>query len=296
MSATQNTKRGIGLMIASAAIFAVQDGITRQLGVDVNVFMLVTVRFWVFAAFVLLVSARAPGGLRRAARTAHPMLQTLRGVLLIAEICLMVVAFVNLGLIETHAIFACYPLLVAALSGPILGEKVGWRRWSAIGIGFIGMLIILDPGHGVFTLWSLVPFGGALTFAIYSLLTRYVAKNDSAQVSFFWTGIIGAVVITPLGLMHWQGMSSGDWTLLAILCVSAILGHGLLIKAYDVAEASAIQPFAYFQLPFVSVLGLVFFNETLRVNVIFGAALVVGAGLFTLWRQRVKEKQAKAGL
>jgi drug/metabolite transporter (DMT)-like permease len=123
MATPQNTRLGILLMIATCAIFAAQDGITRHLGAAVNVYMVVMIRFWFFAAFVVAVSLRTPGGLSRAARTAHPVLQLIRGLLLIAEVCLMVIAFVRLGLIETHAVFICYPLLVAALSGPILGDR-----------------------------------------------------------------------------------------------------------------------------------------------------------------------------
>lgn len=295
MTSPQNTRLGIWLMIATSAVFALQDGLSRHLGQATNVYMVVTIRFWFMAVFVTALALRSPGGLRAAFASAHPVIQTARGLLLIAEICLMVVAFVKLGLIETHAVFACYPLLVSMLSGPILGEKVGWRRWMAVGVGFLGMLVILNPGSGVFSVWALFPFAAALMFAVYGLLTRYVARRDKASISFFWTGIVGAVGITPFGLLHWQPMSAGDWGLMALLCCTALLGHGLLIKAYDLAEASAIQPFAYFQLPFVSLLGFLLFSETLRLNVVLGAAIVVGAGLFTLWRQRLREKQGRAG-
>lgn len=295
MTRPQNTRLGIWLMIATSAVFAVQDGLSRHLGEATNAYMVVTVRFWFMAAFVLAVSARMPGGIAAAARTAHPAIQSMRALLLIAEICLMVIAFVKLGLIETHAVFVCYPLLVSALSGPILGEKVGWRRWAAVLIGFVGVLIILRPGSGVFSFWALFPFASALMFAVYGLLTRYVARRDAPAVSFFWTGIVGAIGITPFGLMHWQAMSGPDWALMGLLCCTAVLGHGLLIKAYDVAEASAIQPFAYFQLPFVSLLGFMLFSETLRPNVLIGAAIVVAAGLFTLWRQRVRGIETPQG-
>jgi drug/metabolite transporter (DMT)-like permease len=295
MPSPQNTRLGIWLMIATSAVFALQDGLSRHLGEATNVYMVVTVRFWFMAVFVTLVALRSPGGLPGAMRSAFPAIQLMRGLLLIAEICLMVVAFVKLGLIETHAVFVCYPLLVSMLSGPILGEKVGWRRWAAVLVGFVGVLIILKPGSGVFSVWALFPFASALMFAIYGLLTRYAARRDSSVTSFFWTGVVGAIAITPFGLTHWQSMSAGDWGLMAALCCTAVLGHWLLIKAYDLAEASAIQPFAYFQLPFVSLLGFLLFSETLRLNVLIGAAIVVGAGLFTLWRQRVREKQGRRG-
>jgi len=202
-----------------------------------------------------------------------------------------VVAFVKLGLVESHAVFICYPLLVAALSGPILGEKVGWRRWTAILIGFLGVLIILQPGFAVFTPWALVPLLSAFMFAVYGLLTRYVARGDSASVSFFWTGTAGAAAMTLVGVWFWEPMTLPDWGWMATLCCTAVVGHWLLIRAFAVAEASAIQPFAYLQLVWASGIGLLIFDEELRTNVATGAALVVAAGVFTLWRQRVRARQ-----
>ncbi len=290
-----DTARGIGFMSAAALIFAAQDGISRHLAAEYNVLMIVMIRYWFFAAFVCALAARAPGGLRGALRTRFPVLQALRGVILAAEVAVMFVGFVTLGLIESNAIFTAYPLLVAALSGPILGEKVGWRRWSAIGVGFVGVLIILQPGTGVFSPYALVPFAAALMFAVYSLLTRYVARGDAAAVSFLYTGVVGALSISLVGIWFWEPMSRGDWAWMAVLCVSAAAGHWSLIKAYEAAEASAVQPFAYLQLVLVSIIGLTVFGETLRSNVVIGCALVVAAGLFTLWRARVRARAAARG-
>ena len=287
----QNTRLGIWLMIATTVVFAAQDGISRHLATEYNVYMVVMIRFWFFAAFVMLMATRAEGGIRAATRSRFPVLQITRGVLLVAEVCVMVVAFVKLGLVEAHAVFTCYPLMIAALSGPILGEKVGWRRWTAILIGFVGVLIILQPGFGVFSPWALVPLLSAFLFAIYGLLTRYVARGDSASVSFFWTGTAGAAAMTLAGIWFWEPMTLVDWGWMATLCCTAIVGHWLLIRAFAVAEASAIQPFAYLQLVWASGIGLLLFDETLRTNVAIGAGLVVAAGIFTLWRQRVRERQ-----
>jgi drug/metabolite transporter (DMT)-like permease len=236
----------------------------------------------------MFVASRRAGGLRAAAATTQPWLQGFRGLLLAAEICVMVAGFTYLGLVESHAIFACYPLLIAALSGPILGEQVGWRRWTAIGVGFIGILIILQPGFGVFSPLAIIPAVSALMFALYGLLTRYAARKDSAATSFFWTGTVGAVFMTLIGIWFWEPMTASDWSMMALLCVTGATGHYLLIKCYDVAEASAVQPFAYLQLPFAASLGIMVFGEAIRPNVVFGASLIVGAGLFTLWRQRQK--------
>jgi drug/metabolite transporter (DMT)-like permease len=290
----QNTRLGIWLMIATTFVFAAQDGISRHLAGEYNVLMIVMIRFWFFALFVLALAARAPGGLKGAGRSRYRALQIARGVILVAQVCILIAGFVKLGLIECHAVFTCYPLLVAALSGPILGEKVGWRRWSAIAVGFVGVLIILQPGFAVFSPWAPVPLLAALLFALYSLLTRYVARGDPPAVSFFWTGVSGAVAMTAVGAWFWEPMSRADWGWMALLCCTAVLGHWLLIRAYAVAEASAVQPFAYLQLVFASAIGLTLFGEALRPNVAFGASLVVAAGLFTLWRQHVVSRRIRS--
>jgi drug/metabolite transporter (DMT)-like permease len=282
----QNTRLGILLMIATTFVFAMQDGLSRHLADQYNILMVVMIRYWFFAAFVIVLAARQAGGIRAAAATRQPVLQTFRGLLLVAEICVMIAAFVRLGLVQSHAVFTCYPLLVAALSGPVLGESVGWRRWSAIGVGFMGVMIILAPGARVFAPEALIPLVAALMFALYGLLTRYAARKDKAATSFFWTGVTGAVAMSAAGFWVWEPMTLPDWGWMGCLCVTGALGQFLLIKTYEVAEASAVQPFAYLQLVFASAIGIAVFGETLEANVALGAALVVGAGLFTLWRER----------
>lgn len=283
----QNTRRGIWLMVASVIIFSAQDGITRHLTVLYPVQMVVMLRFWFFALFVIWLSARQPGGLRAAVQTHQLTLHIIRGLLLVLQICIVGLAFAHNGLIETHSLLTSYPLMVAALSGPVLGEKVGWRRWTAILLGFLGILVMLRPGMSMFSIWSMLPLLAAMIFALYSLLTRFAARKDRAQVSFFWTGIVGAVGMTFVGLPNWAWMTGPDWAWMLLLCCMSCAGHYSLIRAYAVAEASAIQPFAYLQLVFIALLGIFLFDETLRVSVIFGSAIVIAAGLFTLWRQKV---------
>jgi drug/metabolite transporter (DMT)-like permease len=281
-----NLRLGIILMVFTTLIFALQDGISRYLAGEYNVLMVVMIRYWFFASFVLVVAYRKAGGIRKAAATSQPFLQILRGLVLIVEICVMVAAFTILGLVESHAVFTSFPLLVAALSGPLLGERVGWRRWVAIAIGFVGVLVILKPGFGVFSPAAIIPLISALLFAVYALLTRYAARKDDANTSFFWTGTVGAAAITLVGVWFWEPMSSSDWLWMGALCITGVLGHFTLIKCYEVAEASAVQPFAYLQLVFASFLGIFVFGEVLKLNVLVGAIIVVSAGLFTLFRQK----------
>ncbi|MGJ8556488.1 MAG: DMT family transporter [Sulfitobacter geojensis] len=288
MSQSNNIPLGIGLMIATTFVFAVQDGLSRHLAGEYNVLMVVMIRYWFFAAFVVAIARRNAGGVRAAAQTHQPVLQAFRGVLLAAEICVMVAAFTVLGLVESLAVFTCYPLLVAALSGPVLGESVGWRRWLAIGAGFVGVIIILQPGMGVFDPAAVIPLVSATLFAIYGLLTRYAARLDTTATSFFWTGTAGAVAMTLVGLWFWEPMTGTDWIYMMFLCVTGVTGHWLLIRCYEVAEASAVQPFAYFQLAFGAIIGISVFGETIRTNVAIGAAIIIAAGLFTFWRERLQ--------
>ena len=287
--ANNNPRLGILLMIATTFVFAMQDGLSRYLAGEYNVMMVVMIRYWFFAAFVIALARIKYGSVRRVAATSQMWLQLFRGILLALEILVTVQAFVYLGLIETHAVFACYPLLIAALSGPVLGESVGWRRWAAIGVGFLGMMIILQPGIKVFSPAALIPLTAALMFAVYGLLTRYVARKDTAITSFFWTGIGGVIIMTLIGPFFWEPMAGGDWGIMAVLCVSGVLGHYLLIKCYEVAEASVVQPFAFLQLVFVSILGITVFHEDLRISTAIGAGVIVAAGLYTLWRSRITQ-------
>lgn len=290
----QRTRAGLWLMILTTVIFSAQDSITKHLTGSYPVAMVVMLRFWFFGAAACLIASRRAGGLRAAVVTHHPWLQGLRGALVVVQICLTSYSFAALGLIQTHAVLVCGPLMIAALSGPILGEHVGWRRWAAIAVGGVGVLIILRPDTTVFTPLSLLPLLAAGLWSIYVLTTRYVSRQDSTSVSFLWTGVAGAIAITGPGLWFWAPMTPTDWSWMLALCTTSVVGHYLLIRAYDLAEASALQPLTYLQLVLISGFGVFLFGEELRANVILGAAIVVAAGLFTLWRQQVRARAARS--
>jgi drug/metabolite transporter (DMT)-like permease len=281
-----NPRKGILLMILSTAIFACQDAISRHLGSHYSIVTIVAIRFWVFAAFVLALAASRSGGIRRVARSRRLGLQILRGLLLAAEVIVMVVVFVKLGLIGAHAVFSVYPLLVAALAGPVLGEYVGWRRGVAILVGLAGVLVILRPGFQVFSPWALVALIAALMFAVYGLLTRLVASVDGAETSFFWTGVAAAGGLTLVAPFFWTPITDPlDMALMGVLCLTAIIGHFVLIKAYSLAEAGVIQPFSYFQLVFIGIIGYSLFGERPDGWTLAGAGIILSAGLYALIRE-----------
>ena len=290
----QNTRLGIALMIAAVFVFTLQDALSKHLAAAYNPLMVVMIRYWVFAAFVLALALRRPGGLRAGIATLHAGLHMARAALLIAEICIIVTSYTLIGLIDTHAVFAVCPLIIVALSGPVLGEKVGLARWLAIAAGLAGVLVILQPGTGVFSAAALLPLASATMFALYSLLTRRATQAEDAFLSLFWSGIFGAGLITGIGLFWWEPMTGADWLWMGLYGGLAVFANWLLIRCYEVAEASAVQPFAYFQIVFVSIAGLVVFGETLAPHVVLGAAIVVGAGLVTLLYGRRPRAEVQA--
>lgn len=277
-------RAGILMICLASLIFAVQDAVSRHLGSLYPPVFVTMLRYWFFAVFAVVMAARGPGGLRAALRSPHPVAQTVRGLILAFEVVLMLIAFVKLGIVETHAVFTVAPLLVVALSGPMLGERIGWRRWVAVGVGFIGVLVVLQPGFRVFSPWAILPLVSALMFAVYALLTRRVSAEDSALVSFVWTGVAGAVGITLAGIWFAEPIARADWPWMGALCLTGAAGHYLLIRAYELAEASSLQPFAYTQLVWVSLIGVFLLGERVAPNVILGMVIIVGAGLFTWWR------------
>ena len=172
MEQQHNLKLGVLLMLGATLTFALQDGISRYLSERYNVISVVMIRYWFFALFVIAWSHWRGGGIATVARTEQLGLQIGRGLLLIAEICVAVWGFTLIGIINSTVIFAVYPLIVVALSAACLGVTVGWRRWAAVAVGFVGVVIALRPGSDVFSIAPLIPLTSAAMFAVYQVLTR----------------------------------------------------------------------------------------------------------------------------
>jgi drug/metabolite transporter (DMT)-like permease len=288
VAAGTNTLRGVAFMVATTIIFAVQDGLSRALTETHSPVLVTLWRYWAFGAVCLVLLART--GFRRGLASGQPGLQVLRGVILALEICVALAAFAWIGLAASHAMFAFLPLLVVALSGPVLGERVGWRRWAAVGVGLLGMLLIIRPGATPITPGLGVALLAMAMYAAYQLLTRRVARTDPAMTSFAYTGLVGALTMTAIGPWFWSWMTPGEAAMMAALCVTGMVGHLLLIKAFEAAEASALQPFTYLQTVLASAIGVVVFGEVVSPWTVLGGAVVVGAGLFAFWRERVRAR------
>jgi drug/metabolite transporter (DMT)-like permease len=278
-----NTQRlGIGLMIVAMFVFGTQDALSRHLAAESNTITIVWIRYWAFVVFVFALAAMAPGGFRAAVATKHLGLQITRGVALVVQLCMLVQAFTLVGLSESHALFACYPLIVVALSGLVLGEKVPLARWGAVALGLVGVLVILRPGAGVFAPEALLVLGAATIFAAYSVMTRRVGRDDAPTTSLFWTAVAGGVAMSVVAPFFWKPPTGWDWAWMALLCVLGITAHAMLIKVYRLAEANTVQPFAYLQLLFATGYGVLIFGERPDPWTALGAAILIGAGLMSL--------------
>lgn len=271
--------QGIGLLVIATIVFAAQDAVTKSLTDQLPVAQIVFVRFLAFTLMaVCVVRLRMP--IREALRSKVPGKQIFRCLMMCTEVALFTFALRYIGVAEIHAIFSCFPLFIVALSVPVLGESVGWRRWSAVGIGFVGTLIILRPGTGVFEPAALLAILCALIYAVYNLMTRLVSRHDRFETSLLYFGVVGMAASAIPAALVWQTPKGETLWLLAGVCVCSMTSHLLLIKALELAEANVLQPFNYLILVWAMIMGWFFYGEVLDAFAIAGAFLVTLSGIY----------------
>lgn len=280
LSSGNTVQVGIGLCLLSMFIFAAQDGITKTLVKDIPVGQLVMIRYWFFLLFALCYSA-CNGGLKNTLRSAHPWLQGWRSVLAVLEIVLFGYALKYLGLAETHAIYAVFPLLTLGLAWLFLRERLTLKQSLAALIGFIGTLLILRPGTGVFSLAGLLPLVCALMFALFSIITRKISQQDAFATNTLFMGLWGAIASTVIGVPQWITPSPAQWGMIAVLCMTGISAQLLFLQALKFSPAVTLQPFNYTLLVFAAAIGVMVFGETLNGWLVAGAALVVIGGMLS---------------
>ena len=275
----------IGLMIVALICFTVMDSSAKYLSRTLPAIEIVWARY-LGAALVAVVATRAYAR-PRLLRSRRPALQSLRTILLLGSTVGNFLALRTLQLAETSTIAFLAPIFVALLSGPLLGEWPGRARIAAIAMGFLGVLVATRPGVNAFQPIVLVAIAAALCNAGYALATRGVAGHDSGQTTLLWTQLAGVVALTPVLPWFWTAPSGAmGWGLIAGIGVFGALGHALLIKAHQLAPASALAPFGYTQLLWMIASGFLVFGDWPPNTTFLGAALVVGCGLFLLFYER----------
>ena len=283
------TGRGIACALTAWLLFASMDAGSKLLAEGYPIVQILWVRFLSQLVIAAWLASRTQGW--RGLRTRRLGLQSLRSAILVVEIGLFILSITVLALAEAHAILAVAPLLVTALSVPLLGEQVGIRRWSAIGVAFIGVLIILKPGFGVMQPMALVALLCAVMWSIYQILTRIVSRSDPPYTTFFYTALLGAIGLSVIGPFTWHPPDARGWGLFAMVAVLGASGHFLLIKALQLAPASVLQPFSYTVLVWATLVGFLVFGNLPDLTTILGASIVVASGLYTLARERQRGAQ-----
>ena len=290
-----NTVKGIVALVVATLFFAGQDAITKHLTESVPIAQIICVRFFFFSLFALVYAARTIG-IRNAMQSKMPGQQILRGLLIVGEISLFTWCLHYMGLAEMHAIFACFPLLITALSVPMLKEQVGWRRWLAVAFGFIGTLVIIQPGSGSFSLYAMIALLCALMFAVYNILTRKVSRVDRFETSLLFFGIVGFITSILVAPFYWQTVNSDQILWLLTISVTSIIGHLLLIKSLQLAPAVILQPFNYFVLIWAIIIGFFVYREVLETSALIGAGLVVLSGIYIARREYTVSRESSRQL
>jgi len=281
---------GIGLALAAYFLFVCLDSSAKWLGLaGIPALQVMFVRYAVHLGLAAGINLPRVGtGLLR---TKSLKLEMLRAAGLIGATLCNFTAVRYLPLTVTGAIGFTVPLIITVLSVIFLKETVGWRRWTAIGVGFVGVLIIVRPGTEVFNPATLLSLGGACSYAVYALMTRRLAGVDSAGTQQFYGAAVPTLVLAPFAIATWVWPTTPvDWTVLALIGVIGFGGHQFITVAHRFAPASTIAPFGYVQIFFFAIVSWLIFNQPPDIWLYIGAPIVMASGLYIWLRERALAK------
>lgn len=290
-ASSSSAQRGILLIVAATGLFVLMDSIAKHLAQWYPMPGVIWARYLVNLGMILAWFA-ARGELRRVL-TARPGIQLARGALLASSTFLYFMSLTVLPLANAAAIGFVLPLFVAALAVPMLGERLDLARALAIVAGLAGALIIVRPGSDVFTPYALLPIGMAVCNALYQVLTRKIAGSEHPLTSLVWGALVGAVLMSAAAPFYFQMPAVGwHWVLLAVVGVCASVGHYLLIRAYEFANATLLAPYTYTALVWALLLGFLLFGQLPDAWAVTGMAIIVLSGLFLAARQRLAVRRS----
>lgn len=280
--------RGIGFVLLASIFLTSADMVSKLLTQQIPPLQVSWLRYGTFTLIMLAIVWRGGGASRL--RTQRPMLQFLRGVGVLASSVLFVMALRHMPLADATATGFVAPLFVTALSIPILGEAIGWRRWSATLVGFVGVLIVVRPGGEGFQIASLLAVGSALSWAFAMIMTRMMSHTESPLATLTYSALIGFGLTTLAMPFLWVAVTPTILLMGIFVGVSSTVGHWLIVLAYRHADASLLAPFSYIQLLWASLFGLVVFAVLPDAWTLVGAVIIAGSGLYTAHRERIKAR------
>ena len=282
-------QRGALWMISGVFCMASMDVMAKMLGHIVPVAQIVWLRFVSQAIIIglfLIISGQSLLG------SNHFRLHALRGFSTTVSSYLFFLAIIYLPLADATALMQVAPVMVTLGAVLVLREPIGKRRVFGITAAFIGAMILIRPGTSVMTTMSLLPFIGAVFFTIYALATRFV-RGDGPWKALFYQGVFGSCFASLIVPFFWQPIAHNDIPILIALILLGILGHLFIIQALAIAQASDIAPFGYAGLLFAIIFGIVIFGEIPDVITLLGAIIIVSAGVYVWYRERLAEAKIK---
>lgn len=278
---------GIALMCGACFSFSFLDAIAKHLGRHVEVLEVVWARY--ASAFLLALIISNPLTRPGLMSTKRPGLQFGRSALLLGSTVFNFLSFQYLQLDQSLAIIFSTPLMVAALAGPLLGEWIGPRRWAAIFVGLLGVILVLQPGVGFVHPAALLSLMAAVCLSFYAIFTRELARHDSNETTLFYSNLVGVLVLTPLMPFIWKTPADTlDIVLMITFGAFGSIGHFMLIAAHRHTPASVLSPFMYTQLIWAVTLGFIVFGDIPNRWTLAGAAIVIASGLYLVHRERVR--------
>jgi drug/metabolite transporter (DMT)-like permease len=281
------TTTAVLAMLLGMLMFSLNDTIGKWMVTTYSVGQLLFLRSLV--AVIVLLPFMWRIGLKQVLFVERPVLQIIRVILSTAEVYAFYFAVSYLPLADVMTFWLAAPIYIAALSPFFLGEHVGWRRWAAITIGFLGVLIALKPSSAMFTLPAVISIFGTMAFTIMLMLGRSLRKTPGS-ILVFWqmaAATIAGLCTTPF---QWVTPTPVDLSLMAVLGVVAMLAHVLMTYSMKNAPAASVAPLQYTLLFWAIVFGWLVFGDIPSVPVMIGAALIVASGLYIFFRERALKK------
>jgi drug/metabolite transporter (DMT)-like permease len=281
---------GIGLIIASTIFFSAGDIAAKFLTESLPSVQVAWLRYLVFILVAIPTAVSSRG--RNAFSTDRPVLQVLRGLAVVISSLFFMLGLEHLEVAETTAINFISPIFITALSIPLLGERVGLRRFGAALVGFAGVMIIIRPGSSAFQAAALFPVCAALIWAFAAIATRLMS-NGKPETTLAYTSVVGFALLTCLAPFEWHAMSLEQVGLGILTGLGSTIGHIFVIRGYRLASASLLAPYSYVQLIFASVLGFLAFGSIPGTWTLIGGAVIAASGLYTANRERVRALESR---
>jgi drug/metabolite transporter (DMT)-like permease len=284
--ATHAPLRGILLMLLAVFLFVIMDASGKALTADYSIWQISWARY-LFHLAILPVFFRRQS-FTSVLRTSRLKLQLLRSALMLGSTVFFFAAVSYIPLAEATAIGFVSPLMVAAFSVPLLGEKVGPRRWAAVIVGFIAVLLIIRPGFGMVHWAYLLPLVSALCFALYQITTRILSRYDSSVTTLAHSVSVGLLVTTVVMLIpgQWRHPDLQGWILMILVGAIGGIAHYILIRALTLAPAALLAPFVYLQLVWAAIVGFLWFDDIPGWRTLAGTAVLAASGLYVMYRER----------